>query len=175
MKLIVIDVQKGIMKEDIYMGSVVLSNIEKLIYEARKNDVEVIFVRHDRGEGSDLTIGQEVHNICDEIKPLPSEKVFDKKINSMFGNSELKEYLLSSLDRDLMITGLKTNFCIDASIKSAFDLGFKVTVPEYCNSTTGSRFMSGETTYEYYNTLIWPGKFAEIVSLKKALLMLKTE
>lgn len=172
MKLIVIDVQKGIMKEDIYMGETVLSNIGKLVESARKNGTEVIFIRHDRGECSDLTFGQEDHNICDEIKPLSSEKVFDKNINSMFGNAELKSYLLSSDDRDLMITGLKTNFCIDASIKSAFDLGFKVTVPEYCNSTTGSTYMSNETTYRYYNELIWPGRFAEMVTVEKAAEML---
>ncbi len=55
---------------------------------------------------------------------MTGERVFIKDINSFFGNKELVEYLEKSADKELMIVGLQTNFCIDASVKSAFERGY---------------------------------------------------
>ena len=72
-----------------------------------------------------------------------------------------------------MITGLQTNFCIDATIKSAFERGYKVIVPAGTNSTFDNYYMDAETTYRYYNEMMWPKRFAECVSIEKAAEMLE--
>jgi nicotinamidase-related amidase len=71
-----------------------------------------------------------------------------------------------------MIVGLQTNFCIDATVKSAFERGCRVIIPEGTNSTFGNDYMSGETTCRYYNEFMWPGRFAECISFEEAVRMI---
>ncbi len=71
-----------------------------------------------------------------------------------------------------MIIGLQTNWCIDATVKSAFERGYEVIIPEGANSTFDNDYMSGETTYLYYNEEIWPDVFADCVSFDEALKLL---
>ena len=78
-----------------------------------------------------------------------NEKIFIKTINSCFGNNDLANYLRESKEKDLMIVGLQTNLCIDASVKSAFERGYRVIIPKGTNSTFDNDYMDGETTYKY--------------------------
>ena len=59
MRLIVIDVQKGITDERLYNFDVFVENTVKLIDVARKNNVEVIYFQHDDGPGTGFSIGDE--------------------------------------------------------------------------------------------------------------------
>ncbi|WP_248404230.1 isochorismatase family protein [Butyrivibrio fibrisolvens] len=102
-----------------------------------------------------------------------AEKIYTKEINSCFGNKELAGYLDEQADKTLMIVGLQTNLCIDASVKSAFERGYKVIIPEGTNSTFNNDYMDGETTYKYYNEMIWLKRFADCVSLDEALGMME--
>lgn len=171
MKLIVIDVQKGITDERLYNYESFLKNISSIIDAARKNGVEVIYVQHDDGPGTGFTFGDKAFEIADEIAPMPGEKIFTKTVNSCFGNKDLASYLES--EDTLMIVGLQTNFCIDASIKSAFDKGYRIIIPEGTNSTFDNDYMTGETTYNYYNKMMWPVRFAECVTVSEAVSMLE--
>ncbi len=170
MKLLVIDIQKGITDGRLYNFEQFIKNTVRIIDAARRNNVEVIFVQHDDGKGSGFSVGDEDFEIADQVAPADGEKVFVKTINSCFGNTELAEYLKAG--DSLMIVGLQTNFCIDASVKSAFERGFRVIVPNGANSTFDNDYMSGETTYRYYNEMMWPNRFAECISVDEAVAML---
>ena len=74
-----------------------------------------------------------------------------------------------------MIVGLQTNFCIDATVKSAFERGYHVIIPEGTNSTFDNPYMTGKTTCEYYYNEVWPDLFAECVSLEEAVEMLQKQ
>ena len=71
-----------------------------------------------------------------------------------------------------MIVGLQTNFCIDATVKSAFERGYHVIIPEGTNSTFDNAYMTGETTCAYYFNEGWPDVFGECVSLDEAMALL---
>ena len=81
MVLLVIDAQQGICNEKLYRFDAFVSTVQTLISVAREKDVEVVFVRHDDGEGKLLTKGNAAFAIFDAFAPLPSEKIFDKKVN----------------------------------------------------------------------------------------------
>ena len=173
MKVIVIDMQKALMDDELYDLQGLLENVGKVLAAARENGVEVIYVQHDAGPGTGFSVGDEAFAIADEVAPREGEKVYVKKINSCFGNREFTAYLEGEKDDALMIVGLQTNFCIDATVKSAFERGFRVVVPEGTNSTFDNPYMTGETTCAYYFGEVWPDLFAECVSLDEALEMLK--
>lgn len=69
----------------------------------------------------------------------------------------------------VIISGLMTNFCIDATVKSAFDRGYKVVIPKNCNSTRSNDYMDAETTYKYYNEMMWPERFAKCIEVNDIL------
>ena len=171
MILLVIDMQKGLVDEDLYDYENFLDRTLRLVDAARKNRVEVIFVQHDAGPGSGMTAGDEAFELIDELHPEPGEKVFVKTINSCFGNQDFKVYLEQQEDKHLMIIGLQTNYCIDATVKSAFERGFDVIIPEGTNSTFDNNYMSAETTVRYYNEDVWE-EIVDAVSMEEAMEML---
>ncbi len=172
MILLVIDIQKGITDSRLYSYEGFIENTVRIIDTARKNQVEVIYVQHDDGPGSGFSVGDEAFEIAGQVKPEANEKIFYKTINSCFGNKEFADYLKKTGEKQLMIVGLQTNFCIDATVKSAFERGYEVIIPEGTNSTFDNDYMDGETTYRYYNEMMWPVRFAKCVSLDEALSMM---
>ena len=172
MILLVIDIQKGITDDELYQYDVFMDRTVRLIDAARKNHVEVIYFQHDDGPGSGFSAGDPAFEIADQVAPREGEKVFVKTINSCFGNREFAEYMEKQADKRLMIIGLQTNWCIDATVHSAFDRGYRAIVPEEANSTFDNDYMTGETTYRYYNDEIWPDRFAECVTFEEAIAML---
>ena len=173
MKLIVIDMQKGILSEDLYDHKGVLENVAKVIDAARNSGTEVIYVKHDDGPGSGFTFGDEDFEIADEIAPANGEKVFVKTIPSSFSNKEFAAYLEGTKDDALMIVGLQTDFCIDSTVKSAAERGYRVIVPKGTNSTFDNPYMTGEKTCGYFFCEVWPDLFAECVSLEEAMELIR--
>lgn len=171
MILLVVDMQKGIVNEELYDYENFMDRTVMLIDAARKNNVEVIFIQHDAGEDSGLSIGDEDFELVDEVGRREGEKVFVKKINSCFGNRDFREYMEKQEDKRLMIIGLQTNYCIDATVKSAFERGFEVIIPEGTNTTFDNDYMTGETTVRYYNDDVWE-EIVDSVTLEEALEML---
>ncbi len=172
MKLIVIDMQKALLDDELYNLCGLLENVEKLIAAARANQVEVIYVQHDAGPDTGFSVGDEGFAIADEVAPLPGEKVFVKTVSSCFANGDFAAYLEAAKDEALMLVGLQTNFCIDATVKSAFERGYDVIVPEGAHSTFDNAYMTGEITCAYYFNEVWPDLFAECVSMDEALALL---
>ena len=173
MILLVVDMQRALTEdEELYDAEAFMDRNIRLIDAARKNNVEVIFVQHDAGEGSGFSAGDEGYEIDPRVAPKEGEKVFVKTINSCFGNKKFKAYMEQQEDKRLMVIGLQTNYCIDATVKSAFERGFDVIVPEGTNSTFDNDYMTGETTVAYYNEYVWDG-VAELPAFDEALEMIR--
>lgn len=169
MILLVVDTQKGIMNEKLFSFETVKKNIKRLIDTARKTGTEIIFVQHDDGLGTGFSKGDLDYEIYEEYRPLTDEKIFCKTVNSSFNESTgLLDYLKTKNESEIMIVGLQTDFCIDATVKSGFEHGFKMIVPEYSNSTFDNKYFDKETAYRYYNEMMWPKRYAECITMEAA-------
>ena len=144
MVLLVVDTQKGITNSGLYQFKVFETNVKELICKARQNDIEVIFVRHDDGVGNELTKGNESFEIYEGFQPMADEVIFDKRVNSAFKDTGLLEYLRRKKKNTIIIVGLQTDYCIDATIKAGFEHGFRMIVPANTNSTFDNKYMSAE-------------------------------
>ena len=149
MVLLIVDTQEMIVTKDLYEYKKFVENVKYLIASARKSEVEVIYVRHD--DGYELTQGIDGFEIFEEFAPIEGDHIFDKHVNSAFKESGLLEYLQSKSENKVMIAGLQTDYCIDATIKCGFEHGFEMIVPAFCNTTVDNEFMSAKQTYQYYN------------------------
>lgn len=173
MVLLVIDTQKLIVNEKLYEFDKFVSNVKRLIHEARENSIEVIYVRHDDGAGNELTKGTGGFEIYEKFQPMENEKIFDKNVNSAFRGTGLLEYLKHKGEKDVIIVGLQTDYCIDATIKCGFEHGFNVIVPAYANTTVDNQFMAAEQSYKYYNEFMWNGRYAECISVDETIKRIK--
>ena len=167
MILAIVDVQEMVIVKELYAYHTFVDHCKKLLQTARENGMEVVFVRHD--DGYELTKGVEGFEIFEAFSPLPGERIFDKHVNSAFKDSGLLEYLTRKNEKDIVIVGLQTDYCIDATIKGGFEYGFNIIVPAYTNTTVDNLFISSEQSYKYYNEFMWNGRYAECISLDETL------
>lgn len=173
MVLLIIDTQKALVNSDLYMFETFVRNIRELIKEARKDGTEVIYVIHDDGADGSLTEGTEGFEIFGKFKPLSDEKIFVKRANSAFKDTGLLEYLRSENETEVIVAGLQTDKCINATVISGFEHGLKVIVPAYANSTVDNSYMDREKSYLYFNHFMWKGRYAECISLEETIKRMK--
>lgn len=170
MVLLVVGVQEMIVTKDLYHYEQFITNVQLLLHAARKKHIEVIYVQHD--DGYELTKGVEGFDFYQAFAPEPEEEIYEKHVNSPFKESGLLGYLKSKNEKQVMLVGLQTDYCIDATVKCGFEHGLEMIIPAYCNTTVDNEFMSGEQTYEYYNTKMWNRRYARCITMDEALNML---
>lgn len=103
------------------------------------------------------------------ITPNPGEVIFDKQFNSAFVKTDLKNYLANKGIETIILVGMQTEYCIDATCKSAFEHGFKVIIPEKTNTTYDNGVLTAKQIYEHYMDRIWKGRFARVDSMEHIL------
>ncbi len=140
--LLVIDMQKFFLnpssKTFTCGGLPIIPNIKDLIQVFRAHKRPVIFTSHihhpdmiDAGimgwwwEGMCIE-GSEESKICDELKPLPNEKIIYKHRYSAFYNTDLETILRCQKIEDLVITGIMTNMCCESTARDAYFRDYRV-------------------------------------------------
>ena len=176
MILLVVDTQKGCFNEKLYLFETIKKNIKQLITLARENNVEVVYVQHDDGPGTDLDKSADNYEIYEEFAPRDGEKRFEKNVNSAFHPmTGLTEYLQSKGEKDIIAIGVSTDYCMDATVKSGFERGFNIIIPEYTNSTYDNPYFDKEAAYHYFNDFMWNKRYAKVISFEQATELLQSK
>ncbi|SHK09325.1 cysteine hydrolase family protein [Chryseobacterium polytrichastri] len=119
----------------------------KLLLEYyRKNNLPIIHIQHiatNAGATFFLpnTPGAEINAL---VTPLEGEKVIAKHYPNSFRETDLLQYLNSKNIKKLVITGMMTDVCVDATTRAAMDFGFDNTVVGDAVATR-DRELFGET------------------------------
>lgn len=170
--LLVVDVQNAIADQKPYLFTEVLSNIKRLLVEFREANQPIIFIQHDDGIGSELEYGIPGWEIVKEIAPLPGERIISKRFNSAFRETTLEKELLEKKIQKLIIVGLQTEFCIDTTIRVAFEKGFHVIIPEKTNTTVEGKVLSAKEIVEHHHA-IFNNRFGKVIKIEEVLEGLK--
>lgn len=131
--LIIIDIQNDYFENGSMelVGSLQASENAKLVLSKFRNEnLPVVHVQHlsvapDSTFFLPETEGQEIHQ---NVKPAAGEKVITKYYPNSFRETELLNYLQSKNITELVILGMMTHMCVDATVRAAKDLGFECTV-----------------------------------------------
>lgn len=171
--LIIVDIQKDYFPN----GKMELSNPEgaaanaaKVLDWFRKNQKENIFhVQHvasDPAMGFFLpdTEGAEIH---EAVQPLENESIIIKHFANSFLQTELESQLKDKGITKLVVAGMMTHMCIDATVRAAVDLGYKTTLIEDACATREltyqDKVVSAEQVhYAFVGAL--QGMYAEVTS-----------
>lgn len=63
-----------------------------------------------------------------DVHPLKSETVIKKHYPNSFRDTNLQNHLTKNKIKHLVVAGMMTHLCIDATVRAAYDLGFTCTV-----------------------------------------------
>lgn len=166
--LIVIDIQEGLVKENPFDTKNFIINTKAIIQHFRDQNIEVIFIRHSEDEGL-LAMGSDNWQVYHELKPQENEKIFNKYYNSIFKDTELKEYLYRKNITDLTFVGMQVEFCIDTSVKVGFEYGYKITIVEDAISTFDNEHLPADKILSFYKEKIWRNRFVQLKTTKEIL------
>ena len=129
--LIIIDMQQGMLapKAGTRNNPEAESHIATLLQAWRKAAATVVHVRHiSRTLGSPFWPGQSGVEFQEKLAPLPDEHVLEKNVPDAFINSGLERWLRVRGISKLVIVGVSTNNSVEASARTAGNLGFTTQV-----------------------------------------------
>ena len=159
--LIIIDVQ-NILVETGFQSDKMMDKIFFLQHQARSKGAEIIYIQHmENPEDNALEDWQ----LSPLLNRKTDEKVFQKKCNSIFKETGLKDYLDKEDIGRLVLCGMQTEYCVDASVKVGFEFNYKLVIPEGAFTTFDGEDASAEKINTFYQK-IWDGRFADVLDYK---------
>ncbi len=83
------------------------------------------------------TPGAEIHA---SVRPRPGETVIEKNFPNSFRATDLREKLEGIQAKNLVVAGMMTHMCVDATVRQAADLGYKLTLLADACATRNQKF-----------------------------------
>ncbi len=155
--LLVVDVQNDFVSprgscaqrgDDVGAAQAMIPRLIRLIEEARRVSLPVIYVRTTHSEWTDTPSWtyrksqEKALNTCREgswgaefyngISPLPQERVVIKHRYSAFINTDLNTVLKAKEIQSVLVTGVATNVCVETTARDAYMFDYYVTMVEDC-------------------------------------------
>jgi nicotinamidase-related amidase len=157
--LLVVDVQQAI--DDPCFGPRnnpgAEANIAALLASWRAAGFPVVHVRHDSVEPrSPYRPGQPGHGFKPEALPLEGERVVPKQTNSAFVGTDLEAVLTEIGCTTLVACGVLTSNSLEATVRHAGNLGYRVFVPQDACWAVDKRDLTGR---------LWPAGDVHALSL----------
>lgn len=118
--LLVVDMQVGLRngptKHDL-QG--VVERINRLAGQVRSRQGAVIWIQHAGPAGDDFAPDRPGWALLPELARMPADRVVAKTLNDAFAGTALPDILQHLAPQRLLIAGWATDFCVDATVRSA--------------------------------------------------------
>jgi len=162
--LLVLDIQVGLVHgaEKPWRCDALLDTLNSLMQKARDAGVPVFLAQHVGPAGSPIASGSPLTRIAPELKLQGDEVVFEKHRPSAFAMTDLAADLRDRGVTGLVITGMKTQYCVDSTCRAARDLGFDAVLIADGHTCSDSPQMSAEAIVAHHNATL-NGAFCQVV------------
>jgi len=118
--------------------------VARLLRAWRARHLPLVHVRHDSTDpASTYRPGQVGHDFKMEATPLEGETVVAKRTNSAFIGTDLESRLRSEDCQALVVAGVSTSNCVEATVRMAGNLGFRTYLVEDACFTFDKKDWSG--------------------------------
>lgn len=154
--LLIIDMQQGLFRGPVSPSSAdaVLANIRLLIANARHAQVPVFFARHIGPDDSPLSEKGPLTQLIQELDVKEQDVVFTKRYPSCFRETDLQHKLNQRGVKQLVIAGMKTDFCVDTTCRAAPELGFRTILISDAHTTMDNAHLSANDIIAHHNSTL---------------------
>ena len=147
--LILVDIQKGFDNVEYWGGQRnnpdAEENVGELLRLWRKHQLPIFHIKHcSSNPDSLLNEANEGNDFKDLVKPISSEPIIKKNVNSAFIGTDLKEQLDNLKITKLVIVGLTTDHCISTTTRMAGNLGFDTFLVSDATATFNKKGVEGQ-------------------------------
>jgi nicotinamidase-related amidase len=150
--LLIIDMQNESFQPDApFNASGVIERINALSDKFRQNGDNVIFIQHDGTKEGCYIASTEAWEIVPSLEVKPDDLIISKMANDSFYKTKLKEELEKRVVDELVVTGYATDFCVDATVKSALVNDINVTVISDGHTTHNKPNLKAQQLIDHYN------------------------
>jgi len=151
--LLIVDMQKVAFTVTRYDSESVTRRIARLAEQFRLKNKKVIFIQHNGEVDNYCYPNTEEWEIISELPVHPEDIVVEKRANDSFYKTNLEEILISYNIEKLYITGCATDFCVDATVKTALTKDYDITIISDCHTTADRPFCKAKMLIDFYNWL----------------------
>jgi len=163
--LLIIDMQVGLFHgpEKPYDGERIVANIQRLIGHARQRQVPIFAARHTGPEGSPIAVGSPFWQLLPALElDADIDTLLDKSRPNAFHATDLAQQLNAANVEELYLVGMKSQFCIDSTCRSAADLGFKPVLVADAHTCMDTAALPAEAIIRHHNATLG-GAFARLI------------
>lgn len=154
--LLIIDVQTGSFMNPLFIhnSEKLLTNIKQLITWAHISKIPVILTQHNGKLGTITSKTSSGWSLHPDL-PLSAEDVkIEKDFPDSFQGTNLESHLNHLGANRLIVAGIQTEICVDATCRRAFSLGYDVILVKDAHSTAESSLLSAEQIISHHNIVL---------------------
>ena len=152
--VLVIDAQAGLFcgVSAAFEAEAVIARINEVTALARKAGAPVIFIQHD-GEpnGEDMVPFTEGWKPDPDLVVRPGDLTIRKTACDAFYGTALETELRSRSITTLLLMGFATDFCVDATLRSAVSKDFEVVVVADAHTASDNPVLKAEAVRQHHN------------------------
>jgi nicotinamidase-related amidase len=150
--LLVIDMQESLLQGDTKFDlPCVVERINRLATRVRTRGGFVVFVQHDGPPGDNFVPFTSGWEILSSIAVEPHDLKIRKTQNDAFFQTSLDAELKRRGVRNVLVSGWATDLCVDATVRSAAAVGYRVIVASDCHTVSNRPHLSAEGIREHHH------------------------
>lgn len=156
--LLVIDAQNGMFDgiriPPVYNATTLLANLQILLTRARQTATPIIFIQHMGHNGHPLEPDTQGWHLHPSLRPQADELVIQKTMPDSFYKTSLQETLVQRDIRQLVVSGIQTDLCVDTTCRRAASLDYEVHLVSDGHSTWDNAVLSAEQIIAHHNAIL---------------------
>lgn len=150
--LLIIDVQQALCSGEYECFEIarVIERINGLSAKARKAGIPVVLIQHEEA-GSPLAHDADGWQLAEGLETLPKDWRVRKTTPDSFYQTNLQKLLPVQDFERLVICGLQTDYCVNATVRQALQLGYDVVLAADAHSTVDNGNLAAEDIIAEHN------------------------
>ncbi|MFC7682143.1 cysteine hydrolase family protein [Paenibacillus sp. GCM10028914] len=131
-----------------------IEHTKNLLTKARRANAPVFYILYTEKGDSPRAENQPLWQVHPEVAPYENDIQIIKYHADSFLNTDLEKELRNRGITNLVFCGVQTEYCVDATVKSAYSLGFTCELASDVHSTYDYENLSAEQIIIHHNHIL---------------------
>ncbi len=162
--LLILDMQVGLFHgpEKPWAGEALLDTLNTLLNSARNAGAPIFLARHVGPPGSPIEPGSPLTQLVPQLLLQGDEVVFEKNRPNAFVNTALADHLRACGVEGVVVSGMKTQYCVDSTCRAARDMGFEAVLIADGHTCSDTPALKADAIIAHHNTTL-AGAFCRVL------------